>query len=274
MRRLATVLLLFSVLTFGVPTVFRTIHRRCFGVNPGVILGEQTLEYYYRKEVRVIAERLARAQGRSAVDAAVNRETGEIIPHKNGLYFDIDEIVEQVMSAPAKSRIPLEGIEVVPFLRSEHLEELTDLLGSFSTPLLGSPGRVENIRLSLKAINNFLLLPGEVFSFNGAVGERTKERGYRSAPIILGETVAPGVGGGICQSSTTLYNAVREARLEVVERRIHSVAPSYIKHGLDATVAWPHTDFKFRNDRDTPVIIKAEIQKWRVLVWIMGRKEG
>jgi len=151
---------------------------------------------------------------------------------------------------------------------------LTDLLGDFSTPLMGSPDRVQNIRLSLEAITNTVVLPGEVFSFNEIVGERTVERGYRNAPIILGEAVVPGVGGGVCQSSTTLYNAVRQAELEIVERRIHSVAPSYIKHGLDATVAWPHTDFKFKNNSSTPVIVKAEVQKWRVRVWILGKEGG
>ena len=83
----------------------------------------------------------------------------------------------------------------------------------------------------------------------------------------------PGVGGGICQTSTTLYNAVRAAGLEIVERRIHSIAPSYIQHGRDATVAWPHTDFKFRNNSDHRVIVKAGIQGWRVRVWIVGRKD-
>lgn len=77
----------------------------------------------------------------------------------------------------------------------------------------------------------------------------------------------------MCQTSTTLYNAVRLAGLEIVERRIHSIAPSYIKHGMDAAVAWPYTDFKFRNDSASPVIVKAEVQKWRVRVWILG-KEG
>lgn len=152
--------------------------------------------------------------------------------------------------------------------------ELTHILGDFSTPLMGSPDRVHNIRLSLQAINNTIVMPGEIFSFNEVVGERTPERGYRNAPIILGEAVVPGVGGGVCQTSTTLYNAVRLAGLEIVERRIHSIAPSYIKHGMDAAVAWPYTDFKFRNDSASPVIVKAEVQKWRVRVWILGKEGG
>lgn len=274
MRKITAVLILISTLGFGLPTVFRTIHRRFFGVKSGVFLEQQAMEYYYEDEVRVIVEQMARLGRRAPVPATLDRTTGEIIPHENGLYFDIDSIVHKVITAQDKTRIVLEGIEVVPFFRSEHLAELTDLLGDFSTPLLGSSDRVQNIRLSLQAMNNSILMPGEVFSFNEVVGERTEERGYRNAPIILGEAVVPGVGGGICQSSTTLYNAARAAQLEIVERRIHSIAPSYIKHGLDATVAWPYTDFKFKNTSNTPIIVKAEIQKWRVRVWILGKKGG
>lgn len=274
MRKITAVLILISTLGFGLPTVFRTIHRRFFGVKSGVFLEQQAMEYYYEDEVRVIVEQMTRLGRRAPVPATLDRTTGEIIPHENGLYFDIDSIVHKVITAQDKTRIVLEGIEVVPFFRSEHLAELTDLLGDFSTPLLGSSDRVQNIRLSLQAMNNSILMPGEVFSFSEVVGERTEERGYRNAPIILGEAVVPGVGGGICQSSTTLYNAARAAQLEIVERRIHSIAPSYIKHGLDATVAWPYTDFKFKNTSNTPIIVKAEIQKWRVRVWILGKKGG
>lgn len=274
MRRLIALVLLVSSLGWGLPVIYRTVHRRWFGVRPGVFLEERPLERYYQGEVRVIVEQMARRAARDPQDAGIDKDSGEIIPHCNGLYFDVDGIVQEILSAPADSRLALVGIEVVPSLRTEHLRGLTELLGDFSTPLLGSPDRVQNIRLSLQALNNTLLLPGQVFSFNETVGERTTERGYRHAPIILGETVAPGVGGGICQSSSTLYNAVREAQLEIIERRIHSLAPSYIQHGQDAAVAWPHTDFKFKNNLSTPLIIKAEIQKWRVRVWICGQKGG
>lgn len=272
MRRIIAAFVLLSTLGWGAPLVFRTVHRRFFGIKPGVMLEDQTLEYFYEGEIRVIVERLARHAQRSPTNASVDKVTGEIVPHQNGLYFDVDQLVHEIVTAAAHTKFSLDGIEVVPRLRTEHLQELTEVLGDFSTPLLGSPDRIQNIRLSLAAINNTLLMPGETFSFNEIVGERTVEKGYRNAPIILGETVAPGVGGGICQSSTTLYNAAREATLEIVERRIHSIAPSYIKHGMDATVAWPHTDFKFKNNSKTPVIIKAEIQKWRVRTWILGKK--
>ncbi len=274
MRRITAMVLLLSTLGFGLPTLYRTIHRRFFGVRAEVYLEEQQMEYYYENEVRVIVEQMARARTRAPVNATIDKTSGEIVPHQNGKYFDVDAIVNRVVDSPSKRSITLEPIEVVPHLRTEHLAELTEMLGDFSTPLLGSPDRVGNIRLSLEAINNTVVLPGEVFSFNEIVGERTVERGYRNAPIILGEAVVPGVGGGICQSSTTLYNAARQAQMGIVERRIHSIAPSYIKHGLDAAVAWPYTDFKFKNDLSHPVIVKAGIQGWRVRVWILGKSEG
>lgn len=239
MRRLASLLVLITALGVGLPSVYRTVHRRFFGVNHGVYLEDQAMEYYYPNEVRVIVERMARARQRPPVPAGLDKITGEIIPHEEGLYFDVDSIVQEVVTAPAHTRLELKGIPVVPLFRTEHLMELTHILGDFSTPLMGSPDRVHNIRLSLQAINNTIVMPGEIFSFNEVVGERTPERGYRNAPIILGEAVVPGVGGGVCQTSTTLYNAVRLAGLEIVERRIHSIAPSYIKHGMDAAVAWP-----------------------------------
>lgn len=272
MRRFLAVMLVVSVFSMGIPLTLRAIHRRFFGVKPGVTLEGRRMEGYYEREVWVVVEELARAIQRPPRPASIHKQTGEIIPHENGLYVDIDATVHQVMQAPKNTALQVQAVEIVPLLRTEHLDKLTAVLGDFSTPLMGSPARVNNIRLSAEAINNTLVLPGEVFSFNGVVGERTPEKGYKNAPIILGEAVVPGVGGGICQTSSTLYNAVRLAGLEVVERRIHSVAPSYIQHGRDATVAWPHTDFKFRNNTQHPIIVKAGIQGWRVRVWIVGRE--
>lgn len=273
MRRVLTVAVILSIFSMGIPVTLRAVHRRFFGIKPGVTLEGRRMEGYYGREVWVVVEQLARSIQRPPRPAAIHKETGEIIPHENGIYVDIDATVHKVLQAPKNAQLQVETVEIVPKLRTEHLQELTAILGDFSTPVMGSPARVNNIRLSLAAINNTLVMPGEVFSFNEVVGERTPEKGYRNAPIILGEAVVPGVGGGICQTSTTLYNAVRAAGLEVVERRIHSIAPSYIQHGRDATVAWPHTDFKFRNNTEHPIIVKAGIQGWRVRVWIVGREE-
>lgn len=252
--------------------VLRQFERRISGVNAEVYLGYRNMEYYFKREVQSIVRELAREIDQPVQDAIIDKESGEIIPEQTGYFVDVQTTVEKVMSAARNTQVDIVLVEVIPQLRAEHLEPLIENLGDFSTPVMGSPGRVNNLRLSLAAINNTLILPNEVFSFNGVVGERTEEKGYKAAPIILGEAVAPGVGGGICQVSSTLYNAVKLAELEIVERRIHSIAPSYIQHGKDATVAWPHTDFKFRNNSEYPIIVKGEIQGWRVRTWIVGRK--
>lgn len=271
MKRWIAVFVLVGFLGFFAPFL-RQMQRRLIGVQPGVYLSCRSMEYYFKDEVRSIVRELAREIDQPEVNATIHKENGSIIPEQNGYFVDVEATVELVMGAPANSRLEPVIIETVPQVRAEHLEPLQEILGDFSTPLMGSPGRVTNIRLSLAAINNTLVFPGEVFSFNEVVGERTPEKGYKPAPVIYGEAVADGVGGGICQTSTTLYNAVRRAELEIVERRMHSIAPSYIRHGMDATVAWPHTDFKFRNNSEYPIIVKGEIQGWRVRVWIVGRK--
>lgn len=271
MKRFFAVLLIISIIG-TVPPFVRQIHRRMVGVKPQVYLAQRNMEYYYKREVRTIVQQLARELNQPPVNASIHKETGQVIPHQNGLYLDIDGTVDLVMRAGARTKLEPILIEIVPEILADELESLTAVLGDFSTPLMGDAGRVTNIRLSLAAINNTLVLPGEVFSFNEVVGERTPEKGYKPAPIIIGESVAPGVGGGICQVSTTLYNAVNRSGLETVQRRIHSISPSYIQHGMDATVAWPHTDYKFRNNKDFPIIVKGEIQGWRVRVWIVGRE--
>lgn len=273
MKRMLSILIIVSLLGIGIPTVFRTIHRRIVGVNSGVTLNGRNMEYYYPKEVRIIVEQFARSMNQEPINASLEKVTGSIVPEKNGLIVDIDKTVYDVIHAPAGSQLTVSIIEVLPEFRKEHLELLTDILGDFSTPLMGGPGRINNLKLSLAAMNNTIVMPGEVFSFNEVVGERAEEKGYKHAPIILGETVVPGVGGGVCQISTTLYNAVKRAGLEIVERSIHSLPPSYIRHGDDAAVAWPYTDFKFRNNRSTAIIVKAEPQGWRARVWIVGIDE-
>lgn len=269
MKRYLTIIVIISVL--GILFPVRQVHRRIVGVNNEVYLNSRNMEYYYEHEVVTIVNAFARELDQQPQNATIDRVTGAIIPEQIGLIVDVQATLELVMTAKSHTNLRPVLIEVVPLLRSEQLEQLVTTLGDFSTQLMGSPGRINNIKLSLDAINNTLLMPGEVFSFNGVVGERTSERGYKPAPVIYGESVADGVGGGICQVSSTLYNAVDRADLEIVERRIHSIAPSYIQHGKDATVAWPHTDFKFRNNQAEPIIIKGGIQGWRVRMWIVGR---
>ncbi|MBR2822415.1 MAG: VanW family protein [Clostridia bacterium] len=148
------------------------------------------------------------------------------------------------------------------------------LISSYTTKTTSDQNRNTNIRLSAEAINGTTVLPGETFSFNGATGERSAEKGYKpAAAIARGESIEE-VGGGVCQTSSTLFNAVARADLEIVDRSPHAWPSSYIEKGFDATVNWPGLDFKFKNNSDWPVFILAEYQKQKVTVRIYGMSLG
>lgn len=121
--------------------------------------------------------------------------------------------------------------------------------------------RTENIRLAAKALDGKLLAPGEGFSFNKSVGERTVKAGYKEALIIEGNIFTLGLGGGVCQVSSTLYNAVILAHLEILERHRHSLPVNYVPSGQDATVAFPSLDFKFRNSTDAYLLIRCSVKE-------------
>lgn len=132
------------------------------------------------------------------------------------------------------------------------------------------PNRVQNIRLGAAAINGCLLAPGDIFSFAETVGRTTREKGYLEAPIIVGEELVPGLGGGLCQVSSTLYNAALLANLPIVERYNHSMTVAYLPPGRDATVSIGYADLKFKNDRDHYLLIGADLTDYRLTFRLFG----
>lgn len=145
------------------------------------------------------------------------------------------------------------------------------VLGSYQTTILDRDrDRVKNIRLAVNEINGYTMQPGDVFSFNEVVGKRKAQKGYRIAKILVNGKGKEAIGGGICQLSSTLYNAVEKSGLEVVERHPHSKDVYYVPLGQDATVNYGSLDFKFRNTKDYPIKITARAKNGKVNVWIWG----
>lgn len=139
--------------------------------------------------------------------------------------------------------------------------ETDELITGYFTRLINSPpGRTTNVALSCNRINGQILQPGEIFSFNQTVGARTAEAGYQIAAIFAGQKVIDGVGGGICQTATTLYNLALEAGLQVIERHPHSLKVIYTASGRDATVSWGTADLRFANTLDFPVKILCKVE--------------
>lgn len=147
-------------------------------------------------------------------------------------------------------------------------------ISSYTTTTTSNSNRNTNIKLSAEAINGTIVLPGETFSFNGTTGQRTAAKGYKEASAISGGTTNPEVGGGVCQTSSTLFNAVARANLEIVTRSPHAWPSSYVDEGMDATVNWPGLDFKFRNNTEWPIYICAGYNSRKVTVDIYGYTLG
>ena len=139
----------------------------------------------------------------------------------------------------------------------------------FDTSLVN---RTENIRLAAKTLDGKQLAPGERFSFNESVGRRTAEAGYKEAMIIVGDKFTPGLGGGVCQVSSNLYNAVFLAGLEILERHHHTLPVDYVPPGRDATVSFPFLDFKFRNITNTYLLIRSFVEGNTLTFQLFGKQ--
>ncbi|MFC4808169.1 VanW family protein [Paenibacillus sp. GCM10023250] len=148
---------------------------------------------------------------------------------------------------------------VYPRVDRELLAEIKEKpIGQYATYYNSrNKNRSHNIRLAAQAINNTVIFPGETFSFNRIVGQRTKQKGYLEAPVIVRGELSEGIGGGICQVSSTLFNASDRAGLKIVKRYSHSRNVPYVRPGRDATVSWDGPDFAFQNQYNQPVLIRA-----------------
>lgn len=157
--------------------------------------------------------------------------------------------------------------------RADDLGDNPAVLGSFSTTLVGSlPARTQNVRLAAAALDGAMLAPGEVLSFNAAVGPRSIESGYQNAPVILRESRQMQTGGGVCQLASTLFVAALLSGWWPAERWRHSSPVDYITLGEDATIAWGAKDLKLRNDLDQRCRVRAQIVGSTLTVWIEGER--
>ncbi len=194
------------------------------------------------------------------VDAVIDTNSYEIVPEIYGYGFDVEEVRLLLQSAApgASLEIPLDYL--TPAVTKESLGGtlFQDVLGSCETWQASSNNRITNLRLACEAINGIVLKPGEIFSYNNALGERTAEKGYKDATAYVGGESVLSLGGGICQVSSALYYCTLYADLEIVERACHMYPSSYVPLGMDATVYWGLLDFKFRNNTEYPIRIVAE----------------
>lgn len=209
-------------------------------------------------------------------DAYIIEDPFQVVVDKDGVDFAItmDEAKALLAESKEEYSIPLKITKAQKTVASLGSKAFPDLLGTFTTRYdAGNVSRTTNLAIACKKLNGQVIQPGEVFSYNKALGKRSVENGYKEAAVYVNGGVENGLGGGICQISSTLYNTVLFANLGIVERHQHSFTTSYVDPGRDATVVYGALDFKFKNTRKYPVKLEAYIKSGVATVSIYGLKE-
>lgn len=206
------------------------------------------------------------------VNATMDMQTYQVIPGSYGYDFDPVKAQQLVDQAQYGQIIRLEMEYVAPEILGEDMF-FRDVLATCKTPHSKNANRTTNLQLACKALDGLILNPGETFSYNDTLGERTSAKGYKLAPSYSGDELVDSIGGGICQVSSTLYCATLMADLETVQRSSHGLAVSYIDYGMDATVSWGGPDLKFRNSTNYPIQLNARVSDGYVIIEILGTDE-
>lgn len=206
------------------------------------------------------------------VNDALDMESYEVIPGAYGYHFDLVAAEKQIREADwgETLSIPMEFLEPEIFGEEVYFR---DVLGYCETKHTQDENRNNNLRRACESMNGLVLQPGDIFSYNDTLGPRTKENGYLRAGAYSGWELVQSYGGGICQGSSTIYGAALLADLEIVIRKNHGYAVSYVPYGLDATVNWGGPDFQFKNNTHFPIKIAAEVSDGLVKVTILGTEE-
>lgn len=210
-------------------------------------------------------------------DAYYTQDPFTVYPSENGLDFKVSiEEANNILGDQTADEYTIPLKVLYPNVTTNMIgsEAFPDLLSSFSTKYsVRATARTTNLKLAASKINGTVLMPGETFSYNKVVGARTIAAGYKEAPIYVSGEVVDGLGGGICQITSTLYNAVVYANLDIVERTNHQFVPSYVTASRDATVVYGSLDFKFKNNRNYPIKINCSVSGGIANFQIFGLKQ-
>ena len=205
-------------------------------------------------------------------DAAFDENTYEIIPDEPGYGFDKDMLRRELKKAGEgkEVRVRLDKLQADVTARFLQDSLFRDVLAEAHTPHSAVAARTNNLKLACEAINGTILLPGETFSFNKVVGERTAEKGYMEAITFAGGQTKPELGGGVCQVASSIYYAVLYADLETVERDMHFYKVDYVPMGMDAAIYYGSQDYKFKNSSPYPIKIEASVYGGKVHIILWG----
>ena len=220
---------------------------------------------------------LSSVVGRPPRDAgfAVYGDAVQVVPARDGLEVNVPQAARAILRAATRPANRVARLNVVRATAERSTAEALAMgidrrMSSYKTYYSGTADRIMNLQLGVRALDGTLVAPGGTFSLNDAIGERTLERGFRSAPVIIGNEYAEEVGGGTSQVATTVFNAAWEAGLRITERHPHSLYISRYQLGRDATVYWPSLDLKFVNDTKSWVLVKGFAESDGISVAVYG----
>lgn len=231
---------------------------------------------YDKNKIDEFAEKIAQEIDLEMKEAEFHFNNGNItitdeVIGKKVKQEELIQLIENNIYDLNPIEIPVEIVK--PTRTRELLSRINGVIAEYSTSFKGSKKeRIENIKISSQALSKEIIMPGEIFSFNEVVGPRKKEFGYKEANIIKKGEFIPDVGGGVCQTSTTLYNALLLADVEIIERSPHSIPVKYVNLGQDAAVSYGFLDLKFRNNFDFPLFIHSRIIGDRLHIYVYGDK--
>ena len=224
---------------------------------------DYTITPYFEASDSANVENKLYSFNKDAVAASItqNSENGfDIVPEINGIEVDMAETINNLSEALRDGWdkdvvIDVVYNEIIPEMNEDTLSQIKDVLGSYTTYYQGDSGRMKNVETATAFINGTLLMPGETLDVDAMIRPYTEENGYAMAAEYSGGKVVQGMGGGICQVSTTLYNTVLYAELEVIQRYPHSMTVGYVDLSRDAAISGDVKDFVFKNNQDTPVYV-------------------
>ncbi len=243
-----------------------------FQISPTFVLDKQSA----LQQMKTLKEKV----DRPVVKGRLNLRNRKVIPGKTGYRLNIHESLVKVLKSAQKEKTKI--ALTVDVLRPKITEEvakqldISTVMGWFETQykFKGSyEHRAHNLHLAARKLNGTVIMPKEVFSFNESLGPRTRQEGYRVAPVLAGGEKIDGIAGGTCQISSTLHAAAYFAGLDILEGEVHSQPSPYIELGLDAKVVWPDVDVKIRNQYSFPVVLHFEVAFGRVRSEILGKEK-
>lgn len=239
-----------------------------------VIFEGESLQGLTESEIRARIERVAKRVNESSRDAKLNEWDWSLAEkEKQGVKINIEKTVDKIFHAKKNETVKSVKEVIKPKITEAQLMKKIVKISSYASIILDkTQERMNNLKIGMEWINNEKVLPGQVFSFNEVLGKRTKSKGYKKAPVIIktktGAKKKDDFGGGVCQITSTLYNALKIPGIEILERHPHSKTVGYVPKGEDATVSYGYLDFKFKNARSYPLMVKVQFTKQNLEVSI------